>query len=139
MADAPSPSRHGAELSNSELKKRLRLVSLVILLAGLLGGMLIYRYAGDVPDESLGYRIVDGTVQAYSVRDTKRYRRDLEMFGGKTALMFDDFYHWFTALWQGKALGQTVAWIGLFVSLGLYLFAGTLPDDRDTSERNGSD
>jgi hypothetical protein len=42
-------------MSNAELKKRLRLSCLIILVAGLCGAMLIYVLAEDIPDDSLGY------------------------------------------------------------------------------------
>ena len=50
-----------------------------------------------------------------------------------------DFYRWFTELWQGKALGKTVAWISILVSLGLYLFACSLPGSRYVNESKESD
>ena len=65
----------------------------------------------------------------------------LQHFGGKAAVLFDEFDRWFESLWQGKSLGITVAWISVLVSLGIALFASTLPsapnpairaeDDRD--------
>jgi len=115
-------------MSNLELKRRLRLVCLVILVAGLCSAALIYRFAEDTPDDSIGYTIANGTLYPYSVRDTKRYQYDLERFGGKAVVMFDDFNHWFTGLWRGKALATTVAWISILVALAIYLFANSFPD-----------
>ena len=128
-------------MSNAELKQRLRLSSLIILVAGLCGAMLIYLLAEDIPDDSLGNVIVNGTVYPLATRDSKKYRREVERFGGKAALMFDDFNRWFAELWQGKTLGKTMAWISILVSLGLYIFANSLgPDARsdshDASERD---
>ena len=128
-------------MSNAELKRRLRLSCLVILVAGLCGAMLIYLLAEDIPDDSLGYVIVNGTVYPLATRDSKTYRREVQRFGGKAALLFDDFNRWFVELWQGKALAKTVAWISVLVSLGLYLFANSLrpdarPDSQDARERD---
>ena len=130
-------------MSNVELKKRLRLGCAIVLVAGLCSAMLIYLFAEDVPDDSLGYSIVNGTVYPLATRDSKVYRREVQRFGGKTALLFDDFNRWFTELWQGKALAKTVAWISVLTSLGIYLFANSLaadsrsegqaPRERDTS------
>ena len=122
-------------MSNAELKKRLRLGCLIILVAGLCGAMLIYLLAEDIPDGSLGYVIVNGTVYPLATRDSKKYQRELQRFGGKAAVLFDDFNHWFAELWQGKTLAKTIAWISVLVSLGIYLFANSLaPDARSDSQ-----
>lgn len=128
-------------MSNAELKKRLRLSSLIILVAGLCGAMLIYLLAEDIPDDSLGNVIVNGVVYPLATRDSKKYRREVERFGGKAALLFDDFNRWFAERWQGKTLGKTVAWISILVSLGIYLFANSLgpdaqSDSQDARERD---
>jgi hypothetical protein len=125
-------------MSNAELKKRLRLGSLIILLAGLCGAMLIYQLAEDIPDDSLGSVIVNGTVYPLATRDSKKYRREVELFGGKAALMFDDFNRWFAELWQGKTLGKTVAWLSILVSLGLFIFANTLGPDAHSDSQDAS-
>jgi hypothetical protein len=121
-------------MNNAELKKRLRLSCLVILVAGLCSAMLIYLLAEDVPDDSLGYVVANGTVYPLSTSDSKKYRREIQRFGGKAALVFDDFNRWFVELWQGKTLAKTVAWISILLSLGIYLFANSLgPDARADS------
>ena len=122
-------------MNNAELKKRLRLSCLIILVAGLCSAMLIYLVAEDVPDDSLGYVMVNGTVYPLATSDSKKYRREVQRFGGKAALLFDDFNRWFAELWQGKALGTTVAWISILLSLAIYLIANALgPDARSDSQ-----
>ncbi len=122
-------------MNNAELKKRLRLACVIVLVAGLCSAMLIYLLAEDVPDDSLGYAIVNGTVYPLATRDSKAYRREVQRFGGKTALLFDDFNRWFADLWQGKNLAKTVAWISVLMSLGIYLFANSLaPDSRSDGQ-----
>ena len=60
----------------------------------------------------------------------------MQRFGGKTALLFDDFSRWFGELWQGKTLAKTLAWISVLASLGIYTFAHSLgPDTRTESEK----
>lgn len=130
-------------MSNTELKKRLHRYSLIILLAGLCGGLLVYLIAEDVPDASLGYVIVNGTVYPLATQDSKKYRREIQRFGGKTALLFDDFSRWFGELWQGKTLGKTLGGISIVLSLGIFLFAYSLgadapPDDADAREHDRS-
>ena len=128
-------------MSNAELKRRLHLACMVILVAGLCGAMLIYRFAADVPDDALGYVVVNGTVYPVATSDSRQYRREVERFGGKAALLVDDFDRWFAQLWRGKALAKTVAWISILVALGIYLFAISLqPDARaDGDDRHERD
>jgi hypothetical protein len=122
-------------MSNADLKRHLRLACLAILAVWLCAAMLIYRFAADVPDDSLGYVVVNGTVYPVSSNDSKKYRREVERFGGKAALVFDDFDRWFAQLWRGKALAKTVASISILLSLGIYLFAISLqPDARADGE-----
>jgi len=124
-------------MSNAELKKRLRLSCLVILLAGLCGALLIYLLAEDTPDASLGYVVVNGAVYPLATRDSKKYRREVQRFGGKAAVAFDDFGRWFGELWRGKILAKTVAWISVLLALGIYLFANTLRPDAPSESGDG--
>jgi hypothetical protein len=131
-------------MSNAELRKYLRLSIVIILVAGLCAAMLIYLLAEDLPDDSLGYVIVNGTLHPLSTRDSKAYRREVQRFGGKGALAFDDFNRWFADLWRGKTLGKTVAWISVLASLGIYLFSNALGSDatrdvKHSRERDGPD
>lgn len=116
-------------MSNAELKRRLRLSGLAILVASLCGALLIYLFADDVTDDSLGYAIVNGAVYPLSTHDSKTYRREVQRFGGKAALAFDDFNRWFAQLWRGKALAGTIAGLGILLSLMVYLFAAYLGPD----------
>ena len=54
---------------------------------------------------------------------SKPYQHELQRFGGKAAVLFDEFNRWFAALWHGKALGVTLAWISVFVSALIFLIA----------------
>ena len=104
-------------------RNRLYLASLVILVAGLFAATLIYLTADEAPDGAVAYVIVNGAAHAISPSASKTYVRELRRFGGKTSVLFDEFGRWFGELWVGKALAGTVAWISVFLSLGLYLFA----------------
>ena len=124
-------------MTNTELKRRLRLSCLIVLVMGLCGATIIYLLADDVPDDSLGYVVVNGSVYPLAARDSKKYRREVQRFGGKAALAFDDFNRWFAEQWQGKTLARTVAWISVLAALGLYFFARSLAPDRgDARERD---
>src|SRR5258706_15362843 len=116
-------------MTNDKLKARLYRICAAILAAGLAVGALVYVAADEAPEGALNYIMVDGTAYPVAPQYSKRYRRDLEQFGGKAAVLFDEFNRWFEALWQGKALGITLGWIGAIVSLGIFLFARWLPVD----------
>ena len=123
-------------ISNAELKQRLRLACLIVLVAGLCAAMLVYLLAEDIPDDSLGYVVVNGTVYPLATRDSKSYRREVQRFGGKTALLFDDFGRWFAERWQGKTLAGTLAWISILAALVLYLFANSVRSDAQPENQD---
>ncbi len=120
------------------MQRRLYLCSFIILVAGLCGALLIYLTAGEDTegDEGSEIIIVDGKAYPIPLSGTKMYRRELQRFGGKAALLFDDFNRWFTGLWHGKSLAVTVVWITAFISLGVFLFARLLPPDPKPDVRD---
>ncbi len=119
-------------MNNTELKARLHLCGLVILVLGLAAALLIYQTAVDEPPEGgAGYVIVDGISYPIDPQASRRYIRGLEEFGGKGAVLIDQFNRWFGALWHGKRLGITVGCLSVLVSLGIFLFAGYALPDRD--------
>jgi hypothetical protein len=111
----------------ADLRARLYVSGLVILVLGLLGAALIYATAEDEPDSAAGYAMIDGKAYPIPPGSSKVYVRDLQRFGGKSAVLFDELDRWFAGLWQGKALGRTVAWISVAVALGVFLVARRLP------------
>jgi hypothetical protein len=91
------------------LRKRLYAVAFSILLVGLSAGAVIYVMADDS---------ADGLEEIYG---SKTYTRQLQRFGGKASVLFDDFNRWFAALWSGKALGVTIACLSITVAGGVFL------------------
>ena len=102
---------------------RLRLAGFLVLLVGLGSGMFIYLTAADVYDSGFGYEIIEG--KAYPIRpeDSKSYRHDLELYGGKLNVVADEFNRWFAGLWHGKTLAFTVACCTVLISLILFIAA----------------
>ena len=92
----------------------MRLIAGLVLIVGLATAAAIYFTAEDEPQLSSSYVIVMDPAM------TKTYVRDLERFGGKAAVLFDEFNRWFASLWRGKALGVTVAWISAGAAAVLY-------------------
>jgi hypothetical protein len=118
-------------MSNAQLKARLDLACIVTLLLGIGGALLAYATAGEEVEAAVSYVIVDGQAHPVAPQTSKRYLRDLEQFGGKASVLFDEFNRWFGALWHGRRLAVTVAVISIGAALGLFLFARWLPPDRE--------
>ena len=95
----------------------MRLIAGLVLIVGLTGAAAIYFTAEEEPELSSSYVIVIDPAM------TKTYTRDLERFGGKAAVLFDEFNRWFAARWHGKALGVTVAWIAVGAAAAIYWLA----------------
>jgi len=107
------------------LRKKLLAASALVLVAGLACAGWIYSRAGDEPDLSGAYQIivVDGVPQAIAPNESKAYMRDLQRYGGRMAVLFDDIGRWWNGLWHGRSLALTVAFISVIVSLALYFGA----------------
>jgi len=100
---------------------RLRLVAAALLVLGLGSALAIYLTAESAPGNPLGYE----------PEDTKRYVRDMEIYGGKVNLLASELRLWFTGLWHGRRLAFTVACVTFLVALAIWCFAGALPSDPD--------
>jgi signal transduction histidine kinase len=106
------------------LRKKLIFVGVIILLVGLGSAVLIYYQSpGNDSDNVLGYEIIGGSSYPIRPEDSRIYRRDLELYGGKAAVLTDQFSRWFGGLWRGKTLAFTVAGISIFISF-LFFLAG---------------
>jgi LPS O-antigen subunit length determinant protein (WzzB/FepE family) len=56
--------------------------------------------------------------------------RELQRYGGKMAVVFDDINRWFASLWHGKSLALTVAFLSFLAAFALFFTAFALPEDR---------
>ena len=127
----------------TNLQTRLYLISAIILVVGLSSSILIYLTAGNDSQSVLGYEIVGGNAYLITPEDSKKYIHDLTLYGGKAAVLADEFSRWFAGLWHGKSLAFTVACITIFISLGFFLVARTSRSDlesdaHDENNRDGS-
>ena len=119
------------------MKTRLYVCSVFILIVGLFSATAIYLLAEDQPDAGDGYVVVDGKTYPAGVYQSKRYQRDLERFGGKANVIFDEINRWFVSLWRGKRLGITLGWLSVIASLGLFLLARYLYPEPEPEDRDG--
>jgi hypothetical protein len=110
------------------LKQRtwLNFISAIILLVGLGSAALIYQRAAHDPYGALGYESVGGTLYPIMPEDSKLYRHNLEVYGGKFNVIMDDFRRWFVGLWHGKSLALIIAGTTIIISFGFFYTANYL-------------
>ncbi len=115
-------------MKRSSLQIRLYLVGAFILLAGLAAAAMVYLSAEDDMGDNVDYELVNGTVYPTQPRDSKRYVHDLELYGGKAALVVDDIDRWISGLWHGRRLAYTLGILAIGLGLGCFIVAERLLD-----------
>ena len=137
-------NRHNMNIKwkTTDTRTCLNFVSAIILLVGLGSAIFIYLTADNVLDGVLGYDIAGGEVYPVTPDNSKMYAHDLELYGGKAAVLANEFRYWFVGLWHGRSLAFTVACITIFISFGVFFVANHLPsdlpsDDQDENSRRG--
>jgi hypothetical protein len=103
-------------------QKCLYLSSAIILFAGMASSIYIYLTAEIPSDPALGFE----------VQVTKKYLRDLEVYGGKANVLAVEFTEWFKSLWQGQSLAYTIGCITILISIVLFLAAYHWEFDSET-------
>jgi hypothetical protein len=116
----------------------LNLIGAIILVAGLGSAALIYQGAVNAQSGVSGHGDADGTIYPLMPENSKLYRHNLEVYGGKFTVIMDDFRRWFVGLWHGKSLAVIIACTTLMISLGLFYKAHhlTLPLKPDVQHLN---
>jgi multisubunit Na+/H+ antiporter MnhG subunit len=110
----------------TRLRIWLYLCSAVILLAGLVSSILIYRAAVNDEASDSSYEVIGGFVYPGGGAYNKRYVHDLQVYGGNAAMLADRFTRWFFGLWHGTSLAYTVAVIALLVSFIVYVVSNNV-------------
>lgn len=98
---------------SSTAKARVHRVSRAILAIGFAAAAVIYFVNGASPDTS-----------GFELEESKKYLREMEVYGGKANLLASQLRHWFDGLWHGRSLAFTVAVISVLLALA-YEFLGT--------------
>ena len=124
-----------------DLHTCLNLISAIILVVGLGSAMLIYRTAENHPKGVLRYEEEGGSVYPMMPGESKKYLRDMELYGGKANVIADEFQHWVVGLWHGKSLAYTVTCIAIIISFGVFYAACHTPShqDPDVAKENNRD
>ncbi len=113
-------------LKRMTTRRRLYLIAAFVLLAGLGSAAAVYLTAGSDQLNALGYEIRGGEI--YSLQPDKMYIHNLEVYGGKMAVLADELSRWLARLWHGRPLAATIACITIAVSSCL-VFAATRTRD----------
>jgi hypothetical protein len=122
----------------SDRRIYLNLIGAVILLGGLGSAILIYLTAENGSNNILGYVEGNGSPYPVTPEDSKKYLRDLELYGGKANVLADEFRRWFVGLWHGKSLAFTVACITILISFGVFYSAHHTPCSLESDNRSSS-
>jgi hypothetical protein len=117
---------------SADLRICINLISAIILLVGLGTAIFIYQTADDDSSGVLGYQIIGGSVYRIMPENSKIYKHDLEVYGGKAAVLADEFRRWFIGLWHGKSLAFTLAVITIFASFAGFFTARHLPSNSES-------
>lgn len=125
-----------------DLRQRLYLASLIILVVGLCTAATLYVTMDDSEAAEDTYRIIiyNGKSYPIPVDSDRLYLQNLERFGGKAAVLFAQFNRWFISLWRGKALAVTVLWITIIASVVAFVLARSVlePAPGEDQHRDGS-
>ncbi|MDO9532171.1 MAG: hypothetical protein Q7O12_08565 [Deltaproteobacteria bacterium] len=108
------------------------LIGTIILLVGLGSSVLIYQSVGNDP-----YGLLD-------FENSKLYRHNLEVYGGKFSVIMDDFRRWFLGLGQGKSLAVIIACSTIIISFGIFYAANhrsqrSKPEAHNDNDNDGQD
>lgn len=92
---------------------RIRQITAGILAAGLGAAAIVYLRAAPKGPNPLGYE----------PEDTKKYLRDLELYGGKANVLATEFMKTWDGLWRGRNLAFTLAALTLILAALFWILA----------------
>lgn len=103
----------------AELRTTLRVASALVLALGLGFAAVIWATADEAAPGAMDEILL-----------SKQYTREIQRFGGRQAVLFDEFNRWFASLWHGRRLGMTVAFLSALGAGALY-FVSRRVDGHD--------
>lgn len=89
-----------------------------MLAVGLAGAAWVYAAA--LRAESEAPRATQGAVLLMSPEYSKKFLRDLEVYGGKANVLMFKFRAWLEGLFQGKSLAFIIAGLSLLIAAALF-------------------
>jgi hypothetical protein len=125
-----SPGSDGdREARIARAQSRLYLAGAAILVLGSAYSVWIYRTAATLDARSAAI--------IAAARNTKTYEYQMETYGGKSNLLATEVREWFSGLWQGRHLADTVAVLTFSLTLLVFAVAYFLPDLPDGDDGRG--
>jgi hypothetical protein len=112
------------------------LISAIILMVGLGSATLVYQRAGNDVYGAMGYDVANGNIYPNMPEDSKTYRHNLELYGGKMNVIMDDFRRWISGLWYGKSLAVIIGCTTIIISFGFFYAANYLPERTRSGGRS---
>jgi hypothetical protein len=100
-----------------------------ILVAGLVSAALIFAFATDDAELAAADEIAGG----------RAYQHNIELMGGKFAVLSVEFDRWFASLWHGRPLAYTVAVLSVAVTLLCFGIARMLVNQPKEEQRTKQD
>jgi hypothetical protein len=122
-----SHSQHPSKAQRHPLHTVIYRWGAAILLVGLVSALLIYVLAADDGD----------TDPARDVVNAKMYQHNLQVMGGKFAVLSVRFTQWLESLWHGRTLAYTVGVLALAIALIFWvgwLVSTPLPGEADRDD-----
>ncbi len=114
---------------NIGLKKKLFLLAAAVSVAGFAIAAAVYLNTD--PQSSDAYE--------FRPEDSRMFRHNLEVYGGKISLAVSDFSVWFSDLWRGRQLAYTIAFITAGLCILILLASRYLADDHESVPHNSND
>ncbi len=102
------------------VRKWLSAASVVVLLLGLGTAILVYQRAEEKSPAAIGYERGEDESYPLEPGDSKKYLRDLEIYGGKFNVLATQFRQWVAGVRRGKSLAYMIALFSVLASYGLF-------------------
>jgi hypothetical protein len=84
--------------------------------------IFLYVTASPAPSHPLGY----------DPFTSKKYLRELEVYGGKINILAVELHQWLASLWRGKPLAYTIACLTIIVAALLWFLGSHSASDLET-------
>jgi len=121
-------------------RKALRLWAAGLFLAGFACGAVIFVRALNASPATAGYVLnADGEAVPVSPLDSRAARRELELYGGPSAIWMAEFEEWLSGATRSKGVAISVIVAGALGSAGCLMAADAIHDPDDGDDDGGDD
>ena len=103
--------------------RSLRLLAYFTLLIGLSVGIVVFLTQPSIDSDIIGYENLGGISYPIRKSESRKLRYQLEKTGGKFAVWEDEASDFFSDLWKGRRLGETIVVLSVIVCSGLLFLA----------------